>query len=274
MKLTLIIPSIWRIERASKLFEIVLRDMRKSDELIVATDKEGRKAFRSQFGKDKRFRCFRSETVGYWRVMNECLAKARNKTFLWTADDILPHDGWLEIAREAFEKNVPDGLGVVGMNDMIVGDATCGHAITTPGFLYVMFGHPYFPIEFRHLYLDTLIADRAKTLKRYYYAYNAITEHMHYSVKKSQKDALNHRNEAGDDKPIKDAMDQQWKYGGWDEAKRRLAELSGEDYAVQNVTVPREFKPIPTPFSYPVHVAQQIARHVQSKDQSKQARKK
>lgn len=274
MKLSLIIPSIWRIERASKLFEIILRDMRKSDELIVATDKEGRKAFRKQFGKDRRFRCFVSETEGYWRVMNESLVKARRITFLYTADDIVPHDGWLEIAREAFEKNFPDGLGIVGMNDMIVGDATCGHAITTPKFLYVMFGHPYFPVEFRHLYLDTLIADRAKTLKRFYYAYNAITEHMHYSVKKSQKDALNHRNETGDDKPIKDAMDQNWKQGEWERAKKRLAELGGEEYEIKNVTVPYKFKPAPTPFSFPVHVEHPIQRGKQSKDQHIQSRKK
>ena len=271
MKLSVIIPSIWRIERASALFETVLRDMQRGDELLVATDREGYKAFKKRF-KTRKFKCYISEKVGYWRVMNESLDRMKHKTFLWTADDINPHEGWMDIARSAFEAHFPEGLGIVSMNDLIVGDATCGHAISTRNFLYVMFGKPYFPEEFRHLFLDTMIADRAKTLKRFYYAYNAIAEHMHYSVGKSVKDALNHRNEGHNDKGVKDAMDQQWIHGEWQAAKARLHEFGENLPDIQAENVPMEFRA--QPVFIPKFSTQQpgTKRHVQSVGQSKQSR--
>lgn len=276
MKLSLIIPTLWRIERATPLFERILDDMRRGDELIVATDADGARAFKKKF-KTKRFVCFETDTEGYWRCMNECLDIVRNKTFLWTADDILPRDNWLDLARDAFETYFPDGLGVVGMNDLHVRDATCGHAISTPDFLYVLFGKPRFPEAFRHLYLDTLIADRAKSVGRYHFCYQSITEHMHYQIGKSQPDRLNARNGGAGDKDIKDSLDIQWKNWERQAALERMKELNPEWSVVKNEGVPVGFRPVPSPTVARVegspHYESKIP-HVQSVGQTRQSKGK
>lgn len=192
--------------------------MRDDDEILVVSD-------RVVFSGDDRARAIVTNTDGYWNCMNSVLPLCNNKTILWTADDIEPRDGWLELARKEFETRYPNGLGIVAMNDLGVRDATCGHAISTTKFLHVLFGNQgFFPHGFHHYFVDTLIADRAKALRRFYFCEEAVVEHMHYLFGKSERDALNASKEPffGQDKAKKDAMDKEWENGEFNQAQMRL----------------------------------------------------
>lgn len=213
MNISILLPTIWRQERAKACVINILKGMRENDEILIITN-PGDLDFFSGIG-DPRIVLVGTTIEGYWNCMNSALPMVRNEVILWTADDINPHDGWLEIARAEFEKRFgKSGLGVVAMNDGFVRDATCGHAISTRKFLHVLFGNQgFFPLGFHHLYVDTLIADRAKDLKRFAFCEDAITEHMHHLFGKSERDKLNERNEAWlpTDKATKDAMDKEWR---------------------------------------------------------------
>lgn len=192
--------------------------MRDDDEILVISD-------RLLPLEDKRVYPVITSIVGYWNCMNHALPMCKNQTILWTADDIEPRLGWLEIARTEFENKYPTGLGVVAMNDLGVRDATCGHAISTRRFLHVLFGNQgFFPSGFHHYFVDTLIADRAKALRRFTFCPDSITEHMHYTFGKAERDALNISKEPlfPIDKATKDKMDKEWKNGEFNQAQMRL----------------------------------------------------
>ena len=168
---------------------------------------------------------------GCWTCTNIALKFARYNKIMWTADDVLPKKGALTRGIADFDYHFPDGLGLTVLNDLHCMEQTAGHAITTFKFLYVLFGHPYLPTEFRHFFLDTLISDRAKALDCYHFCPEAVFEHMHWRLDKSERDAINERNEAtrggpGDDKAIKDELDRVWLHeGGFQKAIGRLKEV-------------------------------------------------
>lgn len=164
---------------------------------------------------------------GCWRCKNIALESAKHKLIMWTADDVKPHPGWFAKGIKCFNHHFPDGLGLIAFNDLHCLDQTAGHAITSRRFLKVLFGYPHFPPEFRHFFLDTLVSDRAKAIGRYHFCENAVLEHMHWRIGKSERDATNERNEGpkgqNGDKSIKDGMDNIWLHkGGHQEAMQRL----------------------------------------------------
>ncbi len=146
---------------------------------------------------------------------------------MWTADDVIPQPGWLEKGMACFKHQYPDGLGLVELNDLHDKDQIAGHAITTRRFLTVLFGHPYFPREFRHFFLDTMIRNWTMSLDRYYFCEEAVVEHMHWRLGKAERDATNelvdsYKGEGGD-KSVKDAADEIWfNKGGLQRAMQRL----------------------------------------------------
>jgi len=230
--LSILLPSIGRNKQLAQLLNIIRDDVELHDgEIIVISDYRDEEFLYDT--SDSNIHIFKTNVIGYWRCLNIALDEAEFEHILWTADDIKPHAGWLDIGISCFEDKFPDGLGVVGLNDVIVLDAACGHGISTKRFLEVLFGKPHFPYHFEHLYLDTLIADRAKSLDCFYFCENAITEHMHYSVSKAKMDTTNIINQARSrfgigDKGRKDAMDVEWSAGGREGALNRLQKMRSE----------------------------------------------
>ena len=102
--------------------------------------------------------------------------------------------------------------------------------MTTPRWLYVLFGEPSFPRRFGHQYLDTLVADRSKDLDRYFFCANALVEHMHPRLGKANIDKTYriNRGRSYGDKERKDAMDDEWRKGEIGEARKRLRRCSNE----------------------------------------------
>lgn len=213
MNISILLPTLWRTERATNCVKKILVQMKPDDELLIISEPPEISYFKYAIA-DPRVILVETTVEGYWNCMNFALPRAKNRNILWTADDIIPHKGCFDIARDTYEKIFPAGLGVVAMNDFGVGDATCGHAISTRKFLHVLFGNGgFFPSGFHHLYLDTLIADRAKSIGRFVFCRDAVTEHMHHMFGKSERDKLNIRNEgwSQEDKSLKDKMDIEWK---------------------------------------------------------------
>ena len=229
MGISILLPSIGRLNQLEKLLVKMLPEVEKNDaDIILALTEEDSWNFSLPH---KSIGVIITNTIGYWRCLNDLLHynMPSNRLFMWTADDIEPHENWLSTALDAFHANFPDGLGIVALNDLHVRDATCGHAISTKNFLEVMFGEPYFPNQFEHLFLDTLIANRAKDLGRFYFCEEAIAEHMHFHTGKVEQDETSRRNQVRarkgiGDKARKDLLDQEWINGGLEEARIRLDE--------------------------------------------------
>jgi hypothetical protein len=146
---------------------------------------------------------------GYWKCLNEFLPSDWKVPFVWLADDIRPEGNWLLHAQECWKRHCPDGLGLVVLNDGKVNHGGACFGMTTPRWLYVLFGKSSFPRRFGHLYLDTLVADRSKDLDRYYFCPNSMVEHLHPRLGKADVDEtyLLNRNRSRGDKELKDSMD-------------------------------------------------------------------
>ena len=164
---------------------------------------------------------------GYWKCLNEFLPKDQEEPFIWLADDIRPSGNWLLHVQECWKRHYPDGLGLVTLNDGKVNHGGACFGMTTPRWLYVLFGEQRFPRRFGHQYLDTLVADRSKDLDRYYFCANALVEHLHPILGKANVDDTYRlsRGRSIGDKELKDEMDKEWVRGGLGEARKRLREL-------------------------------------------------
>jgi hypothetical protein len=228
VEISILLPSIGRINQLVRLLARMLPEIEKNDaEIILALNEEDASNLSIQCDTVIQIM---TNTMGYWRCLNELLCNiSDDKLFMWTADDIEPHENWLSLSLASYHEKYPDGLGIVALNDLFVRDQTCGHAISTKKFLRVIFGEPRFPEQFEHLYLDTLIANRAKDLGRFYFCEDAIAEHMNYITGKVKQDETSMRNQLRSrigigDKARKDLLDQEWMNGGLEEARMRLEE--------------------------------------------------
>lgn len=232
--ISIIIPSTGREQQLGDLLTVMESETPDDSEIIVVLD-HGDIVEREKYDTLGRLitshlktRFVVTKERGCWRCKNIALESARHELIMWTADDVKPHPGWFTKGINCFNHYFPDGLGLVVFNDLHCLDQTAGHAITSRGFLRVLFGYPRFPPEFRHFFLDTLISDRAKAVGCYHFCTEAVLEHMHWRIGKSERDSTNERNEGqrskNGDKQIKDAMDEIWlRKGGMQEAMKRLS---------------------------------------------------
>ena len=233
--ISILLPSTGREQRLDELLTIMESALPSGGEIIVVMDRNDiveRKKYEmlgNLIVTHLRTRFVVTDVRGCWRCKNIALEYAKHDLILWTADDVKPHPGWFEKGIECFNHHFPDGLGLVALNDLHCMDQTAGHAITTRRFLNVMFGYPHFPPEFHHFFLDTMISNRAKELGRYHFCEDAVMEHMHWRLGKSEYDATNEwvdgQREKNDDESIKNAMDEIWLHqGGLQLAMERLRE--------------------------------------------------
>jgi len=229
--ISILLPSTGREDRLDKLLSIMEPALPIDGEIIVVLDHDDiRDRLKYEYigfmvTHYMKTRFIVTKERGCWRCKNIALKYARNDLIMWTADDVNPHNGWLEKGIECFHKHFYNGLGLVAINDLHCKDQTAGHAITTRQFLWVLFGESFFPGGFRHFFLDTLLSDWSKSIQRYYFCSDAILEHMHWRISKSERDATNERNETtgADDKGLKDQMDVIWFHkGGMQKAIERL----------------------------------------------------
>jgi len=230
--ISILLPSTGREKRLHELLTIMEPALPDKGEIIVIldqadiVDRETYDALGWLLTGHLRTRFIIATVRGCWRCKNVALRYALHDLIMWTADDVKPHQGWLEKGMECFRLSFPNGLGLVALNDLHGMEKTAGHVITTRKFLTVLFGYPYFPPKFRHYFLDTLVSDRSKSLNRYHFCTDAVMEHMHWRLGKSERDATNERNEGleerNSDKSIKEAMDNEWLAGDRQKALRRL----------------------------------------------------
>lgn len=151
--------------------------------------------------------------VGYWNCLNIALLYiSGDQPFLYTSDDTLPSKGWLKEALYQWNKYIPGGIGLACLNDGYVRDHSCGHGITTKNYLTVIFGFPWFPAHFQHLYLDTLINDRAKDIGWYVFCEKSEINHQHHLIGNVERDQVSFLTDGRStgDKNRKDLMDKLW----------------------------------------------------------------
>jgi len=166
--------------------------------------------------------------IGYWRCLNLALLHiSGDQPFLYTADDILPTEGWLTTAMEEWKEHIPKGIGLACLNDGFVKDASCGHGITTKNYLTVLYDKPEFPPQFEHLYLDTLTSDRAKEIGAYVFCEKAEVNHQHPIIGNITADIVSIKNNGRSigDKDRKDIMDIFWIKRDKENALRRKSEI-------------------------------------------------
>lgn len=167
------------------------------------------------------------EGNGFWASLSKMLkTSGYTEPFVWLADDIRPHPGWYEKAKRCYEEHFPTGLGLVTLNDLWLKDGGCAFGVLTTRWLWVLFRKHYFPSEFAHYFLDTLIANRSKDLGRYVFCEEAIVEHLHPEAGKAELDAVYKANKKrareNQDKLTKDEFDFDWENGGLAAAKALL----------------------------------------------------
>lgn len=163
----------------------------------------------------------------FWHILNQMIDEYKPERFVWLADDIDPDSKWFGRLDKCWKKSFPDNIGLCVINDMHIRDGGAAFAMTSPNFLYVLFGRFCFPECFHHYYLDTLISDRAKELGLHCFCEDSIIVHKHPSAGRSEPDEVytkNHENFTGDRK-TKDRMDVEWQQGGREVALIRLEEI-------------------------------------------------
>jgi len=227
----MIIPSTLRESRLEQLLAVLVPQMPDGGQTLVVFDledaRERANLVSELMDRHPEVEFVFSHRKGCWNATKVGLSMAEHEFVGWTADDAMPQPDALVRGIGQFRYGYHNGMGLLVFEDLQNGGAVAGHALTTKQFLRCMFGGELLPEGFRHLYLDTLIADRARDLGRLYYAKTIIFEHKHWRTGKSERDALNERNEIGEirlaDKARKDELDREWMAGGRRKAIQCLA---------------------------------------------------
>lgn len=223
----ILLPSRGRLDKLGALIKVLVPQLTEDVKLYVIQYDEDELV---NYEHHPQLHVVSSAAIGFWQVLNDWMVYSSKNSFdpfIWLADDIKPYKGWLEKGIEEWEKRFSDGLGLLVFNDLLSKTATAAFAMTTPAWLYVLFGYPSFPKNMPHNFVDTIVSDRSQDLKRYYFCEGAIVEHMHHSAGKSEYDATykeNRRISSGS-KLIKDQMDREWRSGGLKKAKQRMESL-------------------------------------------------
>ena len=186
-----------RNDRLHKMLGLIESETTSDSEIILVMDlfdvssPSGRIDFDCLTAMHPKVKIITTNIRGCWRCTNVGIEAAKYDFIMWTADDALPHSGWFWNGVQAFRSNFPDGLGLLILNDLAMGNQIAGHAMTTKRFMTVLFGEPKFPEGFSHLFCDTMIADWAKDIGRGVLCERSILEHMHWRYEKSMRDATN-----------------------------------------------------------------------------------
>lgn len=129
------------------------------------------------------------ERQGYWKALSIASQQARGRLLSNIANDVLPGLAWLERAAAVFDREFPDGLGVIGYNDGLLFEGHTGHILISRALAEQWYHAAHWPTMYDHLYGDTEICQRAMAAGRYAVALKAVLFHNHPVVGR-QGDAL------------------------------------------------------------------------------------
>lgn len=118
---------------------------------------------------------------------NSGLRNSLGEYVVMAADDLVFKENWLE---EAMAKMaiLPQGIGVVGFNDLYMSPRHQTHFLFHRKFILDWMGGVLVTPHYHHYAVDDEIIARAARSGRYAYAENSIVQHNHYTNEKRPKD--------------------------------------------------------------------------------------
>jgi hypothetical protein len=121
-----------------------------------------------------------SEGVGCPEMVRTLVDQCQNDWIMFLGDDTLPQKDFLKSALEK-AKELPDGWGMVGLNDGIHGDAFSTHWMCHRKMLDLTEGE-FFHTGYEHQFCDKELTDIAKENGRFVFAEKALVKHDHPMV--------------------------------------------------------------------------------------------
>lgn len=185
MKFSLIHPSR---QRPNKSFNAIQKwcefGQEKDFEVIVSLDESDPllNTYKELYSRNKYVNLIVNPNRSAVDAINNAAKVAKGEVFIVVSDDtdtILRWDAVLRGvigSRKDFVLKVHDGIQ----------DWLCTMPIMDREY-YNRFGYIYYP-EFRHMFCDTLLTHQADALKRMIWRNDIKFDHLHYSVRKSEKD--------------------------------------------------------------------------------------
>lgn len=122
-----------------------------------------------------------TEAIGCPRMVAKLTQMARGEHILFLGDDTIPQPGFLNAALEKMA-SLPDGWGLVALNDGIHNGALATHWLASKRLLDHLPDGQFFNTAYRHCFCDRELTDIARELGRYAYAENAKIIHDHPHV--------------------------------------------------------------------------------------------
>ena len=113
------------------------------------------------------------------RMLAECVESSRSDYIAFIGNDCIPQPGWLRIAMECMLKTFPDGVGLVGFNDLFWEDGRCLHWVGSKGLLPMLGGYFFNPI-YGHCGTDDELIARCRRAAKYVWCPEAVVEHDHF----------------------------------------------------------------------------------------------
>lgn len=120
--------------------------------------------------------------IGCPKMLKKLVAKAKSNMTMFLADDCIPGKDFLKHALEDMEK-LPDGWGVVGLKTIDSKSKVLvnyfGHWLADKRMLKYIEGGDFFPLEYRHCYVDCELNDIAKEQGRFIASEKSKILHSH-----------------------------------------------------------------------------------------------
>ena len=121
---------------------------------------------------------FDTARVGAPKMVKRLVEQAKHDLIMFLGDDTVPQKGYMDEALSAM-KTLPDGWGLVGMNDQFNdGNHLATHWLADRRLLPLLDGE-FFHTGYWHCFCDRELTMRTKEMGRYVYAKNAIVRHDH-----------------------------------------------------------------------------------------------
>lgn len=122
------------------------------------------------------------DRTGCPETLKRIISRSKSNRIMFLADDSIPGKDFLKHALESMGK-LPDGWGVVGLNTIdtklkiTINDF--GHWLADKRILKYIDGGDFFPIEYRHCYVDCELKDIAMEQSRFITSEKSIIFHSH-----------------------------------------------------------------------------------------------
>jgi len=118
------------------------------------------------------------DRIGCPRMVKKLVERTKFDWVMFLGDDTIPQKGFLINAFKA-SKLLPDGWGLVGLNDRIHrGDVLATHWMCHKNMLVFLDGE-FFHTGYVHCECDRELVARSKQLGRYVFAHDAVVFHDH-----------------------------------------------------------------------------------------------